>query len=118
MKKIRIETKSGLLVKEFEGHIQKRSVDSDYVVRIEKGADPSHGDQIYVCTVDFITMLGFIVKEIEVEDRTPVKRWQWIFKEGHKYGRSEGYYTEEEANNFGPKKFIRKIENSLEEFEE
>jgi len=63
MKKIRIETKSGELVKEIIGK------KTPYIV-VDGILMPIEG---LIC-------LGLIVKEIEVEEKKPVVRWLWATK--------------------------------------
>ena len=107
MKKIRITTQSGDLVKELEGFIENGSMNFKGICYVVKW---------------FENTFGLVVEEIEVEEKKPVIRWQWICCSAGKYGRTEGYYSEDEAKNFignvFGKKLIRKIENSAEEFYE
>lgn len=113
MKKIRITTQSGELVKEFENVTIE---DDNFTSR------DHNGKIIAYLLFDDITNLNLTWKEIVVKEKKPVVRWQWIYCSGSKYGRTEGYYSEDEAKNFignvFGKKLIRKIENSAEEFPE
>lgn len=107
MKKIRIETKSGELVKEFENVIIE---DDNFTAKNSDG-------KIECCLLfDDISSLNLNWKEIEVEEKKPVVRWLWAFGNDTNATLSNSFYSEEEANDFNPKDTMIKLEWSRTEF--
>ena len=111
MKKIRIETKSGELVKEFNGSIEGEVIFND------EGTHP----QVIIMSMqrDF---LGLIVKEIEVEEKKPVVRWLWSFHHvGYKPICTDVFMSDDEIverRQKYPNGIYKKLEWSATEFEE